>query len=58
MENNSSNLDEDNLKKVISGTTTVGLIAKEGVVIGTESQATAGYMVATKQAQKLFEINK
>ncbi|MFX1277515.1 MAG: proteasome subunit beta [Promethearchaeota archaeon] len=41
----------------MTGTTTVGLIVKDGVVIGTESQATAGYMVATKQAQKLFEIN-
>ena len=55
MENktNSYKLDE-----VVSGTTTVGIIVNEGVVIGTESQATAGYMVATKQAQKLFEINK
>ncbi|MFX1393307.1 MAG: proteasome subunit beta [Promethearchaeota archaeon] len=57
MENKTNNLDEDSLKKVMSGTTTVGLIVKDGVVIGTESQATAGYMVATKQAQKLFEIN-
>ncbi|MHA1344268.1 MAG: proteasome subunit beta, partial [Promethearchaeota archaeon] len=39
-------------------TTTVGVIIKDGVVIGTESQATAGYTVATKQAQKMFEINK
>ena len=57
MENKSNNLDENSLKKVMSGTTTVGLIITDGVVIGTESQATAGYMVATKQAQKLFEIN-
>ena len=40
-----------------TGTTTVGMIVKDGVVIGTESQATAGFTVASKQAQKLFEIN-
>ncbi|MFW9938145.1 MAG: proteasome subunit beta [Candidatus Thorarchaeota archaeon] len=53
-----SNLDENTLKKIIkSSTTTVGIIVKDGVLIGTESQATAGYMVATKTAQKLFQIN-
>ena len=57
MENNTNNLDDISLKKVISGTTTVGLIVKGGVVIGTESQATAGFTVATKTAQKLFQIN-
>lgn len=57
MENNTNNLDDIGLKKVISGTTTVGLIVKGGVVIGTESQATAGFTVATKTAQKLFQIN-
>ncbi|MFO7795912.1 MAG: proteasome subunit beta [Promethearchaeati archaeon] len=52
-------LDEETLKKAVqSGTTTVALVYKDGVVIGTESQATAGYTVASKQAQKLFEINK
>ena len=60
MENKSKypNLDEDSIKNIIkSGTTTVGIIVKDGVVIGTESQATAGYTVATKEAQKLFKIN-
>ena len=41
-----------------TGTTTVGIIVKDGVVIATESQASAGSTVASKQAQKLFEINK
>jgi len=53
-----SNLDKDALDYVIkSGTTTVGVMVEGGVVIGTESQATAGYTVATKTAQKLFKIN-
>jgi len=55
---NIEELDEETLNKVKSGTTTVGFQYKDGVIIGTESQASAGYMVASKQAQKLFEINK
>lgn len=54
---NPHNQDKDYLKKIQSGTTTVGIIVDGGVVIGTESQATAGYTVATKQAQKLFRVN-
>ena len=51
-------IDEKDLVKAIqTGTTTVGIIVKDGVIIATESQASAGYTVASKQAQKLFEIN-
>jgi proteasome beta subunit len=61
MENNSNlrQLDQEKIEKLLkTGTTTVGIMIKDGVVIATESQATAGYFVASKQAQKLFEINK
>ena len=61
MENNinPNQMDQAQIKQMIkSGTTTVGIVVKDGVVVGTESQATAGYAVASKQAQKLFEINK
>ena len=51
-------IDEEALNNIIkSSTTTVGIMVKDGVVVGTESQATAGYFVATKTAQKLFQIN-
>ena len=53
-----SKLDKTSMEDIIkSNTTTVGIMVKGGVVIGTESQATAGYTVATKTAQKLFQIN-
>ena len=56
---NPHNLDQESINKALqSGTTTVGIIVSDGVILGTESQATAGFTVATKQAQKLFEINK
>jgi proteasome beta subunit len=60
MENNTNipNLDKKELEHIVkSSTTTVGVIVKDGVVVGTESQATAGYVVAAKTAQKLFQIN-
>ncbi|MHA1985184.1 MAG: proteasome subunit beta [Promethearchaeota archaeon] len=61
MINNNMNhhiIDEKELANALkTGTTTVGIIVKDGVVIGTESQATAGFTVATKQAQKLFKVN-
>ena len=56
---NHHSIDEKELAKALqTGTTTVGIIVKDGVVIGTESQASAGMLVASKQAQKLFEINR
>ena len=61
MENNinPNQMDQAQIEQMIkSGTTTVGIVVKDGVVMATESQATAGYSVASKQAQKLFEINK
>jgi proteasome beta subunit len=39
-----------------TGTTTLALRVKDAIVVATESQATAGYLVATKKAQKLFQI--
>ena len=61
MENNfnKKQLDNRQIEKMLqTGTTTVGIMIKEGVVVATDSQATAGTFVASKQAQKLFEINK
>ena len=60
MENNinPNQFNQEQIENMIkSGTTTVGIVVKDGVLIGTESQATAGYTVASKQAQKLFKIN-
>jgi proteasome beta subunit len=48
----------DTINQLKTGTTTIGIIYKDGVIIGTESQATAGTFVASRTAQKLFKINK
>ena len=59
MELNRDSLEEKTDPNYIikSSTTTIGLKYKDGVIIGTESQATAGFFVASKEAQKLFKIN-
>ncbi|HZY70841.1 MAG TPA: archaeal proteasome endopeptidase complex subunit beta [Thermoplasmata archaeon] len=44
-------------ENLLKGTTTVGLVCKDGVVLGTERRATAGNMIANKQTQKLFKID-
>ena len=47
-------LSEKELKK---GTTTVGLVCQDGVVLATEMRATMGHLIAHKNTQKLFRIN-
>jgi len=39
-----------------TGTTTVGIVCKDGVVLGADRRATAGYLVANKKAQKIQNI--
>lgn len=42
--------------KYLEGTTTVGLACRDGVVFATDTRATMGYLVASKQARKVFKI--
>ncbi|MHA2036483.1 MAG: proteasome subunit beta [Promethearchaeota archaeon] len=52
-------IDEKEFAKVIqTGTTTVGIIVKDGIVMATDSQASLGSSVGSKQTQKLYEINQ
>ncbi|MCK4309887.1 MAG: archaeal proteasome endopeptidase complex subunit beta [Methanomicrobia archaeon] len=46
---------EDNFKK---GTTTVAIVCDKGVVLATDKRASAGYLIAHKNAQKLFKITE
>jgi proteasome beta subunit len=39
------------------GTTTIGLIAKDAVVLAAEQKSTMGYMVDSKVAQKIFQLD-
>jgi proteasome beta subunit len=46
---------EDRLR---TGTTTIGMVMKDGVVLATERRATAGNLIANKSTQKLFKIDQ
>jgi proteasome beta subunit len=40
-----------------TGTTTVGIKFKDGVVLATESKATMGNLIASKKAKKIYQID-
>ncbi|RXE55346.1 proteasome subunit beta [Methanoculleus taiwanensis] len=40
------------------GTTTVGLVFKDGVILATEMRATMGNLIASKRAKKIYQITK
>jgi len=40
----------------MKGTTTIGLVFSEGVVLATEKRATMGYMIASKKAKKVYQV--
>lgn len=46
------------IDKVKTGTTTVGITCKDGVVMATEHRATMGHLIAHKTTQKLFKIDE
>ena len=45
------------IEEVKKGTTTIGLVCKEGVVMATEMRATMGTLIAHRTTQKLFKID-
>ncbi len=49
-----SPVDEERLLK---GTTTIGMVCKDGVVLATERRATAGNLISNKATQKVFRID-
>lgn len=47
----------ENQKLTKTGTTTLGIVCKEGVVMATETRATMGHMIAHKATKKLYKID-
>jgi proteasome beta subunit len=44
-------------KYVMTGTTTMGVVCKDGIVLGTDTRATLGTFVAHKRAKKVYPID-
>lgn len=45
-----------NEKDIYSGTTTVGIVCKDGLVLATDSRATMGNFIASSEAKKVYRI--
>jgi len=43
---------------VLTGTTTMGLVCRDGIVLGTDTRATLGTFVAHKKAKKVYPIDE
>ena len=43
--------------KLKTGTTTVGLVCKGATILGADRKATMGHLVASKEAQKVYQID-
>ena len=41
---------------ILKGTTTVGVVCKDGVILGTDTRATMGNYIASKNAKKVYQI--
>jgi proteasome beta subunit len=41
---------------VLKGTTTIGVVCRDGVILGTDTRATMGTYIASKRAKKVYQI--
>jgi len=48
----------EEIKKLKTGTTTVGVVCKDAVVLGAERKATMGYLVASKDTLKILPVDE
>lgn len=46
----------EEMKQLKTGTTTVGIICTDGTILGADRKATMGYLVASKDAQKILQV--
>lgn len=52
---NNMNMDNTNVKK--TGTTTIGIICKDGLIMAADKKATAGHMIVDKKTQKIHPVD-
>jgi proteasome beta subunit len=55
---NNDNSQMNQAPSLKTGTTTVGLVCKDAVILGTDKRASMSYFVASKTAEKLHEIQE
>ncbi len=50
-------VDQELYKKALKGTTTVGIVCSDGVVLGADSRATMDTFIASTEARKIWKID-
>ena len=45
------------IRRVETGTTTIGVVCRDGVILASDTRATAGHLVAHKKAKKIHKID-
>jgi proteasome beta subunit len=50
-------LEEKSMKVKKTGTTTVGIVCKDAVVLAAEKKSTLGYLVASKESEKILPLD-
>lgn len=48
---------EEEHPKKLKGTTTVGIVCSDGIVLAADKRATMGFFIANRDTQKIFDIN-
>lgn len=48
---------EKTLQVKKTGTTTVGMVCKDGVILAAESKSTMGYLIASKESEKISQLD-
>ena len=46
----------EQVQESMKGTTTIGIVFADGVILATEKRATMGYMIASKKAKKVYQV--
>jgi proteasome beta subunit len=52
-----SQIDSDEYKRYFKGTTTVGLVCSDGIVLGADTRATMANYIAASEARKVWKID-
>jgi proteasome beta subunit len=42
---------------ILKGTTTIGVVCKDGVILASDTRVTMGYFIAHKQGKKVYKID-
>lgn len=50
-------MNDGSVQQLKTGTTTVGILCKDAVILGSESKSTMGWLVANKEVQKVYQID-